>query len=90
MTNLRLVILFVLNCLTSYVIASDKSEIYDWKHHDNRELNELLQKVNDQCPSITRLYELNERSVKGWPLTVIEITDFPGQHETRKCKQNII
>lgn len=56
----------------------------EWKHHDNKELNELLQRVNKECPNITRLYELSERSVAGWPLTVIEISDKPGQHELRE------
>lgn len=57
---------------------------FEFKHHDNKELNEVLQEVNSKCPDITRLYELSERSVTGWPLTVIEISDKPGQHE--HCK----
>lgn len=58
---------------------------FQFKHHDNKELNDVLQQVNNQCPDITRLYELSERSVTGWPLTVIEISDHPGTHETCKC-----
>lgn len=55
-----------------------------FKHHDNKELNQVLQSVNQRCPNITRLYELSERSINGWPLTVIEFTTQPGKHELRK------
>lgn len=58
--------------------------LYDYKHHNNFELNKLLMMVNTKCPDITRLYELSERSVNNWPLTVIEISSNPGQHEL--CK----
>lgn len=57
---------------------------FELKHHDNRELNELLKEVNRKCPNITRLYELSRRSVRGWPLTVIEFTNHPGEHELLK------
>lgn len=57
---------------------------FEFRHHDNSELNELLQGVHQACPNITRLYELSYRSVRGWPLTVIEISDYPGIHEYRK------
>ena len=70
------------------LIASVCALDFDFKHHDNKELNEVLQKVNSQCPDITRLYELSERSVTGWPLTVIEISDKPGQHEEREYSSN--
>lgn len=58
---------------------------YEYKHHNNQELNYLLQNIHLKYPSITRLYQLSERSVNGWPLTVIEISANPGQHELRKC-----
>lgn len=54
---------------------------YVYKHHNNLELNVLLQKINTKCPSISRLYQLTERSVNGWPLTVIELSTNPGQHQ---------
>ena len=59
---------------------------FEYKHHDNLELNILLQKVNAKCPSISRLYQLSERSVNGWPLTVIELSVNPGEHQI--CKSN--
>lgn len=52
-----------------------------FKHHNNQELNIVLQDIQKQCPDITRLYELRHRSVRGWPLTVIEFSDNPGQHD---------
>ena len=57
---------------------------FEYKHHNNEELNQLLQDIHHKCPSITRLYELSEKSVNGWPLTVIEISTNPGEHEL--CK----
>ncbi|XP_003738873.1 carboxypeptidase D isoform X2 [Galendromus occidentalis] len=53
----------------------------DSKHHNNYELNKELERINQECPSITLLYELNYRSLKGWPLTVIEFSGNPGVHE---------
>jgi len=57
---------------------------FQFKHHSNTELNTVLQEINQKCPSITRLYELDQRSVNGWPLTVIEFSKNPGHHETLK------
>jgi hypothetical protein len=81
MRNLILVWLFALFITLNFVYCTDSLNL-EFKHHNNRELNELLQYVHRQCPNITRLYELSERSVKGWPLTIIEISDNPGQHES--------
>jgi carboxypeptidase E len=80
MRNLVLVLVFVFSLKIKTNLCRDNTNI-KFKHHNNRELNELLQEVHRSCPTITRLYELSERSVKGWPLTVIELSDNPGQHE---------
>jgi hypothetical protein len=80
MRNLVLVLVFVFLLKIKTNLCRDNTNI-KFKHHNNRELNELLQEVHRSCPTITRLYELSERSVKGWPLTVIELSDNPGQHE---------
>ncbi|KAG8176985.1 hypothetical protein JTE90_005730, partial [Oedothorax gibbosus] len=53
-------------------------------HFNNAELQEYLLKVHQQCPDITRVYELNQSSVKGWPLVVIEFTSKPGKHQELK------
>jgi len=82
MTNI-LVIVSILGSVWSLPTVKFTSPIepFVFKHHDNQELNQLLQAVNQKCPDITRLYELSERSVNGWPLTVIEFSDNPGRHE---------
>src|SRR5207248_4570071 len=82
MTNI-LVIISILGSVWSLPTVKSTSPIepFVFKHHDNQELNQLLQAVNQKCPDITRLYELSERSVNGWPLTVIEFSDNPGRHE---------
>ncbi|XP_022655740.1 carboxypeptidase D-like isoform X2 [Varroa destructor] len=54
---------------------------FEFKHHNNYELNKKLERIQSECPSITLLYELNYRSLKGWPLTVIEFSNNPGVHE---------
>lgn len=80
MRNLILIIVLVFSVKIKTNLCGDNTE-FKFKHHDNRELNELLQSVHKRCPTITRLYELSERSVNGWPLTVIEMSDNPGKHE---------
>ncbi|EEC07586.1 carboxypeptidase, putative, partial [Ixodes scapularis] len=54
---------------------------FEFKHHDNRELELELRKIVMACPDVANMYELRERSVLGQPLWVIEITDNPGVHE---------
>jgi len=81
MRNLCLILLFLSLTVFCFVVGKENQDTFQWKHHDNKELNEVLQAIHRQCPSITRLYELSHRSVNGWPLTVIEISDQPGQHE---------
>ena len=69
----------VLTLLCVILISSVTSFHFD--HHDNQQLNNILIHINKECPDLTRLYELSERSVNGWPLTVIEISREPGKHE---------
>lgn len=57
------------------------------KHHNNRELNNELQLIQQKCSDISRIYELNYRSVRGWPLTVIEFSDNPGKHDFCKYRE---
>ncbi|CAN7993032.1 unnamed protein product, partial [Ixodes hexagonus] len=54
---------------------------FEFKHHDNRELELELREIVMACPDIANMYELRERSVLGQPLWVIEMTDNPGIHE---------
>ena len=57
---------------------------FQFKHHDNRELESILEDVHSRCPNITRVYTLSENSVTGNPLLLIEFSDRPGRHEIRK------
>jgi hypothetical protein len=52
----------------------------EFKHHNFRDLEEQLQLLASNYPSITRLYEIGS-SVEGRKLYVMEISDKPGTHE---------
>ncbi|KAF2893301.1 hypothetical protein ILUMI_12857 [Ignelater luminosus] len=60
------------------------SRQFEYKHHNNEELLQILQNVNAECPNITRIYTLSETSVLGVPLYVIEFSTKPGHHELLK------
>ncbi|XP_044262132.1 carboxypeptidase E-like [Tribolium madens] len=57
---------------------------FQFKHHNNDELVQVLQDVNSKCPNITRVYTLTETSVLGLPLYLIEFSTKPGHHEIMK------
>ncbi|XP_066142240.1 carboxypeptidase E-like isoform X1 [Euwallacea fornicatus] len=57
---------------------------FEPKHHDNQELFHVLRDVNIKCKNITRVYALNEPSVLGTPLYLIEFSTKPGRHEVLK------
>lgn len=56
-------------------------EDYEWAYQDHDQMIKILNDIHAECPDITRLYNLSLPSVKGKPLTVIEISDIPGEHE---------
>ncbi|XP_075830275.1 carboxypeptidase N catalytic chain isoform X2 [Microtus pennsylvanicus] len=51
-----------------------------FRHHRYDDLVRTLYRVHNQCPDITRLYNIG-RSVKGRYLYVLEFSDHPGIHE---------
>lgn len=53
---------------------------YQWEHHDQEDLYQILIDTNEECPEITRIYSAG-RSVEEEDLWVIEISDNPGKHE---------
>jgi hypothetical protein len=59
-------------------------DAFQFKHHDNQELLAVLQQVHARCPTITRVYNLSETSVRGVPLSLIEFSTHPGLHKLRK------
>ncbi|XP_014670312.1 PREDICTED: carboxypeptidase E-like [Priapulus caudatus] len=62
-----------------FILCSEPE--FEFKHHDNEELKKVLERVHEKCPDITNLYALEETSVNGELLAVLEISDNPGQHE---------
>lgn len=78
--------MFLLFFTLTAVVATGKTSLTDQslRHLNNAQLQDFFVKVHRKCPNITRIYELNQRSVKGWPLVVMEISRNPGKHE--ECK----
>ncbi|ROT74092.1 putative carboxypeptidase E-like [Penaeus vannamei] len=54
---------------------------FEFKHHNNDEVEEALKETAERCKDVARLYALSEPSVRNVPLWVIEFSDNPGQHE---------
>uniref|UniRef100_A0A2K5RHT1 Carboxypeptidase N subunit 1 n=1 Tax=Cebus imitator TaxID=2715852 RepID=A0A2K5RHT1_CEBIM len=51
-----------------------------FRHHRYDDLVRTLYKVQNECPSVTRVYSIG-RSVEGRHLYVLEFSDHPGIHE---------
>lgn len=60
------------------------SHQFEYKHHNNEELPQILEDVHANCPNISRIYSLSEGSVRGVPLYIIEFSTNPGHHEISK------
>ncbi|KAM9068761.1 inactive carboxypeptidase-like protein X2 isoform X2 [Sarcophilus harrisii] len=52
----------------------------DFKHHNYKEMRQLMKIVNEMCPNITRIYNIG-KSHQGLKLYAVEISDNPGEHE---------
>ncbi|XP_030915743.1 inactive carboxypeptidase-like protein X2 [Geospiza fortis] len=52
----------------------------DFKHHNYKEMRQLMKTVNKMCPNITRIYNIG-KSHQGLKLYAVEISDNPGEHE---------
>lgn len=64
------------------VVPTKSSEAeFEWKHHNNQELEQVLKEVAERCHDVARLYALNKPSVRNVPLWTLELSDNPGQHE---------
>ncbi|XP_034254819.1 carboxypeptidase E-like [Thrips palmi] len=59
----------------------DEPMEFEFKHHDNTELPDVLRGVHRRCPDITRLYTLSENSVRGIPLYMIEFSASPNSFQ---------
>ncbi|XP_071515213.1 carboxypeptidase E-like [Panulirus ornatus] len=67
--------------LSATVPSGEKEAEFQWKHHNNQEVEEVLRVVASRCKDVARLYALSEPSVRNVPLWAIEFSDNPGQHE---------
>lgn len=52
-------------------------------YHSNTQMNNILKKVEAQCPDIARTYSIGH-SMEGRELLVIEFSNNPGEHELRE------
>uniref|UniRef100_A0AAV2LJT2 Inactive carboxypeptidase-like protein X2 n=1 Tax=Knipowitschia caucasica TaxID=637954 RepID=A0AAV2LJT2_KNICA len=59
------------------VITTDE---LDFRHHNYKEMRQLMKTVNEMCPNITRIYNIG-KSYNGLKLYAFEISDRPGEHE---------
>ncbi|XP_013920407.1 PREDICTED: adipocyte enhancer-binding protein 1 [Thamnophis sirtalis] len=52
----------------------------DFRHHSYKDMRQLMKVVNEECPTITRIYNIG-KSVRGLKIYAMEISDNPGEHE---------
>ncbi|XP_078095606.1 inactive carboxypeptidase-like protein X2 [Mustelus asterias] len=52
----------------------------DFRHHNYKEMRQLMKVVNEQCPNITRIYNIGKSS-QGLKIYAMELSDNPGEHE---------
>nr|XP_015195686.1 PREDICTED: adipocyte enhancer-binding protein 1 [Lepisosteus oculatus] len=53
----------------------------DFRHHNYKEMRQMMKVINEECPSITRIYNIGKSS-QGLKIYAMEISDNPGEHET--------
>ncbi|XP_051896717.1 inactive carboxypeptidase-like protein X2 [Pristis pectinata] len=52
----------------------------DFRHHNYKDMRQLMKVVNEQCPNITRIYNIGKSS-QGLKIYAMELSDNPGEHE---------
>ncbi|XP_026573864.1 adipocyte enhancer-binding protein 1 isoform X2 [Pseudonaja textilis] len=52
----------------------------DFRHHNYKDMRQLMKVVNEECPTITRIYNIG-KSFRGLKIYAMEISDNPGEHE---------
>nr|XP_028563391.1 adipocyte enhancer-binding protein 1 isoform X1 [Podarcis muralis] len=52
----------------------------DFRHHNYKDMRQLMKVVNEECPTITRIYNIGKSS-RGLKIYAMEISDNPGEHE---------
>lgn len=77
--DMRLIAVF----LSLSLVFSQAFELkdFDFGDHDYKSLSTVFNEVNRKCPDISRIYSLDEKTVEGRDLMVIEFTaNKPGIH----------
>uniref|UniRef100_A0A8C4DPQ0 Adipocyte enhancer-binding protein 1 n=1 Tax=Dicentrarchus labrax TaxID=13489 RepID=A0A8C4DPQ0_DICLA len=57
------------------------SDDLDFRHHNYKEMRQMMKVINEECPNITRIYNIGKSS-QGLKMYAMEISDNPGEHET--------
>uniref|UniRef100_A0A4W4H224 Adipocyte enhancer-binding protein 1 n=1 Tax=Electrophorus electricus TaxID=8005 RepID=A0A4W4H224_ELEEL len=52
----------------------------DYRHHNYKEMRQMMKVINEECPNITRIYNIGKSSQKN-KMYAMEISDNPGEHE---------
>ncbi|XP_075714779.1 adipocyte enhancer-binding protein 1 [Rhinoderma darwinii] len=77
----------VLGCPVSNVVSYySQNEVLtsadnlDFKYHNYKDMRQLMKVVNEECPTITRIYNIG-KTAKGLKIYAMEISNNPGEHE---------
>uniref|UniRef100_A0A7N6BWS8 Adipocyte enhancer-binding protein 1 n=1 Tax=Anabas testudineus TaxID=64144 RepID=A0A7N6BWS8_ANATE len=76
-------------CLRAEILACtyhsenevNPSDELDFRHHNYKEMRQMMKVINEECPNITRIYNIGKSS-QGLKMYAMEISDNPGEHET--------
>jgi len=61
----------IASILLMIVVGLAMAEV-EFKHHNNTEMAEVLQKIHNTCPDITRLYTLSETRLEILRLCILK------------------
>uniref|UniRef100_A0A8C4RF62 AE binding protein 1b n=1 Tax=Erpetoichthys calabaricus TaxID=27687 RepID=A0A8C4RF62_ERPCA len=69
--------------LNSYSWQNEVTSVYDldFRHHNYKDMRQMMKVINEECPSITRIYNIG-KSFRGLKIYAMEFSDNPGEHET--------
>uniref|UniRef100_A0A8C3NP32 Adipocyte enhancer-binding protein 1 n=1 Tax=Geospiza parvula TaxID=87175 RepID=A0A8C3NP32_GEOPR len=73
-----------LSAVSSYYTQQNEvtsTDNLDFRHHSYKDMRQLMKVVNEECPTITRIYNIGKSS-RGLKIYAMEISDNPGEHET--------
>ncbi|XP_062452623.1 adipocyte enhancer-binding protein 1, partial [Rhea pennata] len=73
-----------LSTISSYYTQQNEvtsTDNLDFRHHSYKDMRQLMKVVNEECPTITRIYNIGKSS-RGLKIYAMEISDNPGEHET--------